>query len=124
MQFAPDASAAVDSSRNASEFKYVVKEFDLPSFSRLIFANDAGLQLLDQQEDQKVFIEGDEELVNQIEWKQEGRTLTIKGRDGQSYAGLLQITLAVKQLASIAITTLEEKSVTTQKRYEAAPVLF
>ena len=123
MQFAPD-STAVNAGRETTEFKYALKEIDLPSFSRLIFATDAGLQLLDEQEEQKIFIEGDEELVNQIEWKQEGRTLTIKGCEGQSYAGLLQITLAVKELATIAITALEEKRATTYKRYESAPVLF
>lgn len=123
MQFAPDSTAG-NAGRETNEFKYALKEFDLPSFSRLIFANDAGLQLLDEQEAQKIFIEGDEELVNQIEWKQEGRTLTIKGCEGQSYAGLLQITLAVKELATIAITAHEEKRATTYKRYESAPVLF
>lgn len=123
MQFAPEPTA-LNAGRETNEFKYALKEFDLPPFSRLIFATDAGLQLLDEQEEQKIFIEGDEELVNQIEWKQEGRALTIKGREGQSYAGLLQITLAVKELATIAITAHEEKRATTYKRYESAPVLF
>ena len=82
-------------------FEYAVKEVKVESFKQLLVDTRLDVVLVQNEEFRTVFIEGEENLVKEIEISVKDGRLYIESRKDKNYHGRVQVTIVVNQLDKI-----------------------
>jgi hypothetical protein len=86
-------------------FEYAVKEVKVESFKQLLVDTRLDVVLVQNEGFRTVFIEGDENLVNEVEISVKDGRLYIESSKDKDYHGRVQVTVVVNQLEKIRMNS-------------------
>ena len=89
--------------RAAGDSPYAISELAVSSFQKIVVNAHIDVVLVQNDTLKKAYIEGDENLVPEVSITVSNGVMTIASRRQVSYRGKVQVTIAVKELATLEI---------------------